>query len=205
MSAERNLGVSKLNPQWPQWMDRKSIPGENGGDTKMDNPLPGFREGVFTPENWNDPTIGFIRKALGNEDIPNGIMRKGRKFEVKVDIGVPDSLAEESPAYFYGSQVITALGRGVIIACPWHEDQTMVLILPEQKKRVFYISWYKNRGETEKLCYLNMVNEGEFQEAEPMTYEDAIWIGHFVNSIQNREPLRMPSSAFTKIKENKTG
>lgn len=172
---------------------------------KMGDPRSGFKDGRFTSDNWHDPTIDFIRRALSREDNEYGVMRTGYEVErVSIDVGVPESDIEEQPAVFFCSQVNTALGRGVVLACPWHEDQTMVLVLPERKGIWYYVSWYKDRGATDKLSYMNMLEEGIFQEAEPVTYEDAAWLGHFLNSIQVRKPLQIPPSAFRQIIEKPT-
>lgn len=142
----------------------------------MSAPRPGFSRERFTPNNWNDPTLNFIRTGLEDNDIT---MWEGKEVD-NIDVGNVNN----DKAILYCSRIVTSLGKGLLYggSCT---DQKYALIYIDAKKTWFYVSWYKRRGKTEAVYYANEDN-GVFTLGKPVTYTDAIYLGQFLNGIQKR-------------------
>ena len=152
---------------------------------KMDEPLSGFVDGKFTPDNWNDIALNEIRYNLDLND-RGGVMWNGTRIE-NVDVG-NFPVDDPKPGIFFASKVATALGEGITL-CGTCIDQRYALIFPEDKGKWFYVSWYKSRGQTEALYYAQE-KDGVFGLRDPVSYKDAVFLGHFLDSIQKHAPIR---------------
>jgi hypothetical protein len=150
-----------------------------------DNPKAGFVHGMFAIDNWHDPVLDMIRNNLDIDDA-NGLFWVGKEIS-GVDMGKVSVPYQK--ASFMVSEVETALGSGLVL-CGHLVDQRYSLVKIKKIDKWFYISWYKNRGATEALLYLHEKQTGVFSVGNPVSYEDAIFLAHFMDSIQVKSPAK---------------
>jgi hypothetical protein len=156
----------------------------------MDLPRIAWEGDTFKPDNWSDPVCNWLRDALKANGEMAPWLTEGHDYgPVQVDNQSRDCAGDRDwMGHVFGFEVQTALGSGFILVCPYTGDSHYVLVKPHAWNQWVLIAWYKSRGKTEALMYYENEGEGTFTRKEPCHLQDAAFIGHFLHTIQHREP-----------------